>query len=629
MPTASDMPVPSHEPALRSAREDRPTRSRTVWTCLGLWLAVAAIYGQTCNFQFVNFDDDVHVSENPHVTSGLTAVNLRWDFGIHGPSQWHPLAWMSHQLDCTWFGLRAGGHHITSVMLHGCNVMLLFLVLQQLTGRWGIAAFTAFAFAVHPLNVESVAWISERRNVLCVAFCLCMVQSYGRYVRRPDFRGYAVVALWHTAALMSKPLAVTMPCVLVLLDFWPLHRCRFTAAGAPGTVPLMRLIIEKLPLLFLSAGASVLTILCQRAVGTIATFDSIPFAMRITNAVAAYGWYLQKLVWPVDLGVFYPHPALIDVAPWSRLAPAAAVSLAALLLITGLALRYRHQQPAWLVGWLWYLGVMVPMIGILQVGEQQQADRYAYLPLIGLFLSLAYLGDALRRVTVFKPLVIPGAVLILGLWMILAYQQTSIWRNSVTLFSHTVAVTERNHWAHNNLGLALLRQGKYLRAADHFQKAIQAVPGYALAHVNLGTALHEMNQREAARRELTTALRLDPAQGLAHQRLAVIAVESGDLESAIAHFREAVRLAPGDGLASYNLGLILSKAGLTAEAIPWLTRACQQLPDHAPSVQALAVALHEQGQTANARRLLTAFLRQHPEQVGVAELIRQFDTSDH
>ncbi len=612
--------------ASESASANAAARDQSGWctllTCIGLAIAVTAIYGQTTRFKFVNFDDDVHVSENSHVTTGVTLMNLQWDFGIHGPSQWHPLAWLSHQLDCTWHGLHAGGHHLTSVLLHLLTSILLFLTLQRLFSNWGVAAFTAAAFAVHPLNVESVAWISERRNVLCSVFCLLTIWAYVSYVRRPSLWRYAVVVTWHAAALMSKPLAVTLPCVLLLLDFWPLMRHRIgLKEGSPPT-SIRPLVVEKIPLLGLSAAASVLTILCQRAVGTIATFDAIPLPLRLTNAVAAYGWYIQKLIWPTGLGVFYPHPALIDAAPWSKLIPPAMMSLVVLLVISVLAMRYRRDRPWLWLGWLWYLGVMVPMIGIMQVGEQQQADRYAYLPLIGLFLILAFTGSTLYQTAPrFRRLVQSIGCLMLCAWGLLAYQQVSVWRDSVTLFTQTAEVTERNHWARNNLGLALLRQGKLLDAVNQFHMAILAVPSYALAHYNLGVALHELGHRDAARRELTTALRLDPTSSLAHQRLAAMLVESDELPEAVVHFREAARLAPADGQANFNLGLALTRAGQTEEAIKWLKIASDLQPDNETTAQALALALHDDGQTAQAIVHLKQFLATHSDAAEASALL--------
>lgn len=613
-------PVVTNTPARRSVWRDRVT-------CLGLVVAVLVIYGQTLRFQFVNFDDDVHVSQNVHVVTGLTLSNLIWDFGIHGPSQWHPLAWMSHQLDCTFFGLNSGLHHATSVFLHLISAILLFFVLQRLLNQWGASAFTAAAYAVHPLNVESVAWVSERRNVLCAVFWMLTLLAYLNYVQRRTWSTYLLVVAGHSAALMSKPLAVTLPCVLFLLDLWPLRRHRPTVeTGHVAADSIAALLLEKLPLLILSGGASVLTILCQRAVGTIATLESISLPMRLVNSIAAYGWYLYKIVWPFGLGVFYPHPALVDAAPWAIIGPQAAVSAILLIGISITAICYHHKYPWLWLGWLWYLGVMVPMIGILQVGEQQQADRYAYLPMIGLFLILASAGaHYASRSRRLRSVVYVLSYLTLAYWGIAACYQTSTWRDSVSLFSHALDVTTRNHWAHNNLGSALLEQGKPRAAAAQFLLAIQAVPRYALAHYNLGVAYYELGQRDAARSEFEATLQLEPGNAKAHQRLAELLIQSGLTDQALRHFRLAVELLPEDGQANFNLGLALTMAGQPAEAIPWLRRATELQPTQMESVLALAIALRDSGNTEEAMHQLQEFVRINPVSQAAKDLLNELN----
>lgn len=604
----------------------RRTFWRDILTCLCLVLAVLLIYGQTFSFKFVNFDDDVHVSENDHVTTGLTWANLMWSFGIHGPSQWHPLAWLSHQLDCSLFGLNAGGHHATSVLIHALSAVILFLVLQRVFRRWNIAVFVAAGFAVHPLNVESVAWISERRNVLCALFFGLTLGLYAGYVSKPSWWRYGLVMVAHVAALMSKPLAVTIPCVLFLLDLWPFRRFELTPAPGIQKTSIQKGILEKLPLLALSLVASVLTILCQRAVGTIASFDAIPFSMRAINAFAAYGWYLQKLFWPVHLGVFYPHPALIGPAPWSELAVPALISSVVLVGITIAAACLLRSAPWLALGWSWYLGVMFPMIGIMQVGEQQQADRYAYLPTIGLFLILACAGSRCESLFSRGKRIVPvlATLLLLG-WGYVAFRQASVWRSSVTLFSHTIKVTERNHWAHNNLGFAYLKLGRTQEAAEEFQRAIQAVPNYSLAHSNLGVALEELGQRDNARDKFETALQLDPGNVIAHQRFAVILLQSGETKSAIEHFRAAVTLSPDDPSACFNLGLALSKTGQNGAAIPWLERSLKLNPDHLETVLALALALRDLGRASAARTILNQFLDKNPDDLDARQLLNDLE----
>lgn len=612
----------------RSSEAGRRTptiRRRTILTCLGLVVAVVAVYGQTLDFKFLNFDDDVHVTENVHVNTGLNASNIIWGFGIHGPSQWHPLAWVSHQLDCSWFGLRPAGHHATSVLLHLASAILLFLTLQRLLNDWGAAVFTSAAFAVHPLNVESVAWISERRNVLCSVFFILTISAYLDYLQHRARIRYLWVVIGHAAALMSKPLAVTLPCVLLLIDLCHPSLCKPGESDSAPRNEWIRATWEKIPLLAMSVASGILTILCQHAVGTVATIDAISLPLRVANAVAAYGWYLWKVIWPFGLGVFYPHPALIAGGnPWSELIAPAAISTAVLLMVTILAMLYRRRASWLLFGWLWYLGVMAPMIGIIQVGEQQQADRYAYLPIIGVFLILGSAGSRLaRNRPELRPTIrMAGCLLLLG-WGIAASFQVSYWRNSVSLFEQNLAVTERNHLAHNNLGFAFLKQGKFSRAAEQFLLAIKARPNYALAHLNLGVALYELGSWDAARIEFETAVRLNVANPEAHQRLAALLMQAGQFSEAISHFRQAAELAPHDGSAAYNLGLALAKTGNTDEAIQWLVVAHGLRPSHQESVLGLAIALRESGRQSEAIGLLKGFLLNNPGSVQADNLLRE------
>jgi tetratricopeptide (TPR) repeat protein len=579
---------------------------------------VLLIYGQAGGFAFVNFDDDAHVTENENVITGLTAENLVWDFGIHGPSQWHPLTWMSHQLDCTLFDLDAGPHHVTNFGLHAAAAVLLYFACLRMTAAWGVSAFVAAAFAAHPLNVESVAWVSERRNVLCAVFWMLTLLAYDGYVRQPSWRRYGLVLLGHAAALMAKPLAVTLPCVLLLLDFWPLGRVGAVPAADPAehgrSSTLSRLILEKLPLLALSAAASLLTVLCQQAVGTVATLASIPLSVRAANAVAAYGWYLQKTIWPSGLACFYPHPALVEKYVWLDLLAEVAVVGLFLAIFLYRAIRRRREEPWLLIGGLWFLGVMVPMIGLVQVGEQRQADRYAYLPLVGVFLAAASAGSFWARGSRQKVrfVGIAGCCCVAG-WGLLAHRQTAVWRDSLTLSRHAIAATKENHFAQNNLGSALLLQGKAREAAPHFVAAIQFVPRYALAHYNLGIALYEQGRRDAALIEFAVAVELDASSSAAHQRLAASLVEAGRLNEALPHFRAATQLSPRDPQARFNLGLGLARAGQLDEAIESLREADRLQANHVPTALALASTLRAAGQVPAARLRLETLLRLNPD----------------
>ncbi|MFO1002347.1 MAG: hypothetical protein U0936_18625 [Planctomycetaceae bacterium] len=370
-----------------------------------LTVLTLSLYGRTLSYEFINFDDDAHVYENPDVQSGLSLKGFLWAFEIHGPSQWHPLAWISHQLDWQLYGADPAGHHATNVLLHWIGVLLLFKAMSQLFRSPLAAAFIAGMFAIHPLNLESVVWVSERRNVLCGVFWMATLISYERYTRQVSIKQYSWVTLWLCLALMSKPLAVTLPCVLMLLDFWPLRRWSKQAVpkleladGAANVCPsqsLSRLIVEKLSWLFLSAGASWLSYLCQAKISVVSDLASLPWNLRLENSCIAYALYVRRNFWPMDLAVFYPHPAWAASDPQQVLMIPAAVSLVALLVLTAWALWHRKKHPGLIIGWCWFLGTLVPMIGLVQVGRQQLADRYAYVPMIGLgfmFVSFPWRG---------------------------------------------------------------------------------------------------------------------------------------------------------------------------------------------------------------------------------------------
>lgn len=548
--------------------------------CVAIIGLVLAVYGQTGRFEFVNFDDDVHVSENPHVTDGVTVDGIVWAFGIHGPSQWHPLAWISHQIDCTLFGLDAGWHHRTNVALHLLASVLLFLALNRLTRVTGASAFVALAFAVHPLNVESVAWVSERRNVLCAVFWFGTMWLYADSKDRPLGRRWWLVCLGHAAALASKPLAITLPCTLLLLDVWPLgRRQRGSIDDSPPPARASQLILEKTPLFLLSIVSAGLSFACQRSIGTVATLSSIPLTTRVANALAAYGWYLQKFVWPINLACFYPHPALIDVDPWGSLAVPVVAGGVLVVSLSAIAIQWRSSHPWLLFGWLWYLGTLVPMIGLLQVGEQQYADRYAYIPLVGLFTALAF--EVHSRVAAWARLrrwSVVAAAGCLGGWSLLSYHQASVWHDSIALFSHAVDVTGRNHWGRNNLGEAYLRRGDRLQAIEHFHAAVQDVPSYARGHYNLGVALQDLGRTDVAISEFRQALELDPGYREALQRLGAALATTGRLTEAVPYFEQASTLAPDDPQAQFNLGLALSAAGKKDEAERHLREAMRLSP---------------------------------------------------
>jgi protein O-mannosyl-transferase len=581
----------------QAGRAGRLPWRRRLLTCIVLVGAVAAVYGRTIGFEFVSFDDDVHAYENPRINSGLSYENLVWDFEIHGPSQWHPLAYLSHQLDFSLFGKNAGLHHLSSVVLHALATILLFFALHRLTGGRRAAALAAAAFAVHPLNVESVAWISERRNVLCAVFWMATLWSYAVYAGRPKLTTYLPVACFHACALMSKPLAVTLPAVLLLLDYWPLHRLHIGATGK-------RLLLEKVPLFALSIGAGVLTILCQRAVGTVVALDVMPLSQRAANSLAAYGWYLFKTVWPTELCFFYPHPSLVGADPWGQLAVPAVVSGVLVVAITAAAVACRRTRAWLLVGWLWFLGVLVPMIGLIQVGEQRYADRYAYLPLVGIFMAIAF---ALPRRA------LPAAVMILCAWGVMAYRQAGVWRDSTTLYTHAIQIDDRNHYAHHNLGKLYLDSGRTYEAVEQFRKAVDAVPNYALAQYSLGITLHKMGLRDEAMGHLRRSLELNPLNIDAYQHLAAALADLGRLQEAVEQLQAALKLAPDNRQLRFNLVLALTQSDRFREARELVAPPGGVHPDDIPAALALGSRLYVRRRYTEARDVFELILQTSPD----------------
>ncbi len=621
-----------------SAVERKSSKWELVLALLLLGL-VAVDYGQTLRFGFVNFDDDAHVYENPQVTTGVTPANLAWSFGIHGPSQWHPLAWLSHQIDCELFGLKPAGHHAVNVLLHALATLLLYQVCRALTcGPWA-AAWIAAAFAVHPLNVESVAWIAERRNVLAAVFWMLTVLAYLSWVRQPKPGGYALLLAMHALALMSKPLAVTLPCVLLLLDVWPLGRATVSGVpsergtptadeeggashpSAPGGPQRAKLtsgaaepgmpsrawrqcVVEKLPLFVLSGGASWLSIECQRSIGTVSSLEAISMPIRLTNAVSAYGCYLYKTLVPWGLCVFYPHPALVEHDPWASILPAAVLSGLALLAISLYVWFQRQRSPWLLIGWLWFLGTLVPMIGIMQVGEQQQADRYAYLPLVGIFFAVGREAQRVaRRSHGWQVLLGLLGLLAIGGWTFVARQQTRVWQNSETLFLHALEVDPWNHWACNNLALALQQKGQNNEAARYLRKAIEVKPTYELAHYNLGVVLVELNQPESALGEFRAAIYLNPAHVAAHSRMGTTLSQLGQLKEGVKRLEIAHELSPLAWETSHNLGVALAAGGQKPAAAEMLLKAHQIDPKNAATLMALIPLLRDLGRQAEAQKL--------------------------
>jgi protein O-mannosyl-transferase len=500
-----------------------------------LFLGTVTVYFPARQNGFV-YDDPAYVTANFHVQQGLTMHSLAWAFTSTEEANWHPLTWISHMLDVQLFQLRPMGHHAQSILWHAINVVLLFLLLAKATGFVGRSAFVAALFAVHPLNVESVAWVAERKTVLCTFFLLLALGAYGWYAKRPGAGRYLIVAVLFALALMAKPMAVTFPLALLLLDFWPLQRILET--------PFPRLLVEKIPLLALSGASAVITLYAQRAGGAVGSTAALPLAMRVKNAIYSYLIYVEKAIWPSHLAVFYPHPEG-TLALWK-------VTSAAAVLITITAIfwhfRWHFRERYLLVGWFWFLGTLAPVIGIVQVGRQAWADRYAYLPLWGLFVIVVWLlSEAATRISLNRAAQLAIAAAIVVGYSAATYTQIKYWRDGYTLFAHALEVTAANPIAEGNLGSSLMEMGRSDLAESHLERAIQLMPWDTTAHYNLGTLLHRRNELDQALREYQLTLRYGPDKREAaqtHNNLGVLFNQLGKRDQAAAEFTNAIALNP-------------------------------------------------------------------------------------
>lgn len=557
--------------------------------CLGLVVVTWAVFGQTLAHDFVNFDDHVYVYENPLIIRGLSTEGIIDAFTHTHARNWHPLTTVSHMLDCQLYGLNAGGHHFTNVILHTISVLLLFLVLRQMTGGLWQSAFVAVLFAIHPLHVESVAWIAERKDVLSAVFFMLTLGAYARYARRPSAPRYLVVALLFAFGLMSKPMLVTLPFVLLLLDYWPLGRIGAQKSKVKRQLPT--LITEKIPLLVLSVFSCIATVFAQRQGPS--AIDQLPFRWRLENAFMTYVAYIWQMVWPAQLAVFYPHPnnrlSLVEVT----------VAVALLVAVSLLAIYLRRRKPYLVTGWFWYLGMLVPVIGLVQVGEQAHADRYTYLPQIGLYIMIAWtVGDLLLESTRIRRVLanLIAAIIIMSL-CVRAFGQTSYWKNSETLWNHTLAVTSDNDVAHNNLGFLFLRRGELDPAISEFQTALETRSRNTQSHYSLGAALIQSNLGNALARKqlwdqalehLEEAVRLRPDYADAYFNLGTVLFQQGRIDQAILQWRKALAIRPQDAEAHTNVASALRKQGNVKEAISEYERTLDVAPQDSVALNNLA-----------------------------------------
>ncbi len=625
---------------------------RILYISLALALLTVGVFWPVRNHEFVNYDDPDYVTANPIVQKGLTRAGVVWAFqNIHAEkTYWHPLTWLTHMADCQWFGLNPRGHHLGNLILHTLNVVLLFLVLVRSTGACWRSALVAALFAVHPLQVDTVAWVTERKNVLSAFFMLLSLLAYVRYAK---FRGpifYSLVIVFFAAALMSKPAVVTFPCLLLLLDVWPLRRVElamFSHAAPAGETtalpPLPKIsprlaLLEKVPLFLLSAVSCKLTLMAHEGLGMLGAEQHWPLGLRLENAIVSYARYLKKFLWPDDLAVLYPHPGKWPF--WEVV-----VSGLVLLAISVLVVRAAKSRPYLIIGWFWFLGMLVPAIGIVQVGFQSMADRFVYLPLVGVLVTVVWgFADLARTSPARRRVLAMGAGVAVAIYGGATVLQLKHWRNSISLWEHTLRVTRNNYMAHHDLGVALREKNQLPEARSHFEstlslkdnpatrlelarvfelqratneaiaqleKAIVLAPRWPDPRERLADLLVRSSKREAALAQYSELLRMAPRRADLHVAMAALLSGIHRVNEAAGHYREALRLNPNDVVALNNLAWLLAtnpdeKVRNGYEAISYAERACALTQWGNPGFLATLAAAHaERGNFQQAVELIT------------------------
>lgn len=620
---------PRHKP--KTAKKAPPSSAKTsgqsasrkaAWQQAGICVFLAAIvwvvFGQTARFEFVNMDDNIYVYQNPAVTSGLTLPGVATAFDYHVIDNWVPLTTLSHMAAWQLFGSNPAGHHLTNVVLHAATAILLFLVLCRMTAALWRSAFVAALFAIHPLRAESVAWVSERKDVLCGVFFMLTLWAYVGYARNPrSLARYLVALVFFAFALMAKPIAVTLPVILLLLDYWPLNRFASSTntEGKAATSPnpsLKRLLLEKIPFLLLSLGSCLPTVLSERP--GIMDIQKFPLPLRIENALVSCAAYIWQLVWPAKLIIPYPYP--------SHDLPFSEVTLAVIFLATvSLAAFYwRRKYPYLLVSWVWYLVMLVPVIGLVQVGVQARADRHTYLSEIGLCLALAWwIADlSIRWRNRLLILGIASALIIAALTGT-AVTQVAYWHDDETMLHHTLAITPNNWWAHVNLGDAIYERNQLDDAMIEYRKGIEQNPDSAVAHSDLGDVLLRKVQVDDAIAEYRAALKIDPGYASAHSNLGYALIQKGDFDQAIAECREALKLDPHNAAAYNNLGDALYEKNQPEEAMTQFREALKLSPGNASYLANIGDILAKEGRTDEAVAQYAEALKSDPANVPVQD----------
>ena len=564
--------------------------------CVFLLVTTFAVYSQVQNHEFINYDDPDYVTKNLQVKKGLTGESVVWAFTSFNHANWFPITWLSHMLDYQLYGSNPKGHHLTSLLFHIANVLLLFLVLLRMTGALWKSGMVAALFAIHPFNVESVAWVSERKNVLSTFFWLLTMWAYLRYAGKTSLKGYSLVVLFFVLGLMSKPMLVTLPFVLLMMDYWPLRRLKLgnnneTTEQTDSQTSLPCLIKEKIPLFLLTAVSCTMTLIVQKLGGALQGMEVFSQSARLTNAMVSYVVYLKKTVWPEGLAVLYPHPGnALEV--WKGV-----LCAIALVAISAVAIKFIRKAPYFAFGWFWYLGTLAPVIGVVQVGGQAMADRYAYVPLIGIFIIIAWgVPELLAKWRHRNKVLVALAGIYIPALMVMTWSQVSHWKNSITIFKHAISVTDKVYpnfaLAHANLGSALSAERKTEDAIFHFTKAIKLEPNFTLAHNNLGNALSDAGKTEEAISHYKLAIKLKPGYAAAHNNLGIALSNSRKIDEAISHYKMAIKFKPNFAQSHYNLGLDLLTAVKVQEAISHFKIAINLKPDFALARNNLKIALN-------------------------------------
>jgi tetratricopeptide (TPR) repeat protein len=530
--------------------------TQNLMICILLMAATVSVYFPVLKYPFINFDDNGYVTSNTHVNTGLNWNNFRWAWTTTTAGNWHPLTWLSHGLDCQIFGLYAGGHHLINLLLHCLNVVLLFWLLNRVTGARWRSAMVAALFAIHPLNVESVAWVAERKNLLCTFFFLLALAAYGWYVQKPGVKRYFNVCVLFALGLASKPMVITLPFVLLLVDFWPLGRIQ--GWSTPSTAfpvtqrRFLSLVVEKLPLLVLSLSSAFVTLIAQRTAGAVASLGGWTMSLRLENAIHSYATYLWRAFVPLGLAVFYPG---LYLNAWE-----VGLALGFLLAAGWLVYRFRSHHPYIVMGFLWFLGTLIPVIGLLQVGNQSMADRYTYIPYIGVFIAVVWgVADATKSAELERRWVGAAAAIVLATLSLLTARQLHFWRSSYDLWTRTLQVTVNNFVAEENLGNSLRDLGRDDEALPHFLNAVQIQPDVAGARLALGESLLRHRRYSEAIEHLSAVIRLseDPSYlPDAYDGLGIASSELGNRAGARQYFLQALQVEPADEKSIYNLSLL-------------------------------------------------------------------------